>query len=436
MKVTSDLSVSGFTNLYNQVQTDYLKLNSLRSDYGASASTATTNLGRADFSGWEDSVSTTMQLGVEDFSKSVSAITEDLSSGNYSIIITKMNDLMTELDKCKSAKNTINNKEYQLNRTTRYVEGTNEETNDYKTLSYQIRQKKKDLNTSVDVCNSLIEYMEGLEFAVSSEYTAPAGGESDFSEEEYLDDGAAETAEETAPSGLPDDSINFSQVLREAQFNEGTDIELSDGSELIVNELIINEDGTRTAVGVIISADGNEYEFTFTQDAPSGTETGRVIYVFEVTYDGQPAYTIDATYPPSQFGGSGVVITTDNATGDITIEHTRGSNTETVTLSQSDPSQFTYTDTLADGDKNRSSDGSGDAEMVNIVVQRADGTSDTYTVPGGDNGCAQEVAAILAQREYYDSGGGGDALPVDFEAVDSFEVPGGSVVSIVPIDQD
>jgi hypothetical protein len=83
LKVSTDTSASSFGTYYSGVEKDYLTLNSSRSSYSSAAKDITSQLGKADFSGWEDSVSTTMQLAVEDFSKAIGNIETDLSTGNH-----------------------------------------------------------------------------------------------------------------------------------------------------------------------------------------------------------------------------------------------------------------------------------------------------------------------------------------------------------------
>ena len=122
MKITTSMSTSSYESIYNQVQKDYLTLNSKRSSFSSTTSDATTKLNATDFSGWEDSVATKMKQAVDDFKGTVTSVESDLTAGNYNVLLTKISELVSALEKCKSIRNSLNNKEYSRRNTTRYYE--------------------------------------------------------------------------------------------------------------------------------------------------------------------------------------------------------------------------------------------------------------------------------------------------------------------------
>ena len=122
MKITTSMSTSSYESIYNQVQKDYLTLNSKRSSFSSTTSDATTKLNATDFSGWEDSVATKMKQAVDDFKGTVTSVESDLTAGNYNVLLTKISELVSALEKCKSIRNSLNNKEYSRRNTTRYEE--------------------------------------------------------------------------------------------------------------------------------------------------------------------------------------------------------------------------------------------------------------------------------------------------------------------------
>ena len=98
---TYHTSSSYFYNLKTKVEADVATLKSKSTSYSTEITTATTSISKADFTGWDDSVSSKMQLAKTDLSSAISTISSDISaSGNLGVLISKMESLASTLGSC------------------------------------------------------------------------------------------------------------------------------------------------------------------------------------------------------------------------------------------------------------------------------------------------------------------------------------------------
>ena len=196
---------SNFSSISSQVAADKTTINSLKTSYSTAISTAKTKLNAVDFTGWDDSVSTKVKSNKTSFSSFISTLDKDTSTGNLNVLITKLGELVTQLDNCKSIKSSLSSLTSQRDRTTKYKEGsTTEKTQEYLNIESSIRSKERELDTAVSKCNSLIKYINEIAFnsALPAEAPDTTPLEDETTEEDTQED-TQETVEEGGGSETP-----------------------------------------------------------------------------------------------------------------------------------------------------------------------------------------------------------------------------------------
>lgn len=395
MKITTSMSTSSYESIYNQVQKDYLTLNSKRSSFSSTTSDATTKLNATDFSGWEDSVATKMKQAVDDFKGTVTSVESDLTAGNYNVLLTKISELVSALEKCKSIRNSLNNKEYSRRNTTRYEEDGKTETQNYKQLTRDINSLNNDLTTWVNKCNRLIGVIEAIEFMKEIPGESSSGDEPvpvafDDNTETSADGG--DESEAGSSVELPDDDTDIRSEMYNTDFTEGEEGEyrtLSDDSEMYIESReTVNGVTTETGQLYTTAPDGStiEYDYTVTTDGYTTTMT--------VTYEGEVVYS-ETRYKSQndQFYTSTSEVT-DGRTGEFSFENRRDGGTTTFTYDPSDPTNYSYTD-----DSGEVYTGDSSAEPTTITVTTPDGQTDSYTIQGDENDVLTLLNILVSREE-------------------------------------